>query len=41
MAAAERFGVVRKSWLLWSVQAGFEIWSGGKGLAITNFSVTR
>lgn len=40
MAAAERFGAVRKSWLLWAVQAGFEIWSGGKGLAITKFSVT-
>ena len=41
MAAAKRFGAVRKSWLLWSVQAGFEIWSGGKGLAITKFSVTK
>jgi hypothetical protein len=41
MAAAERFGAVRKSWLLWSIQAGFEIWSGGKGLAITKFSVSN
>jgi hypothetical protein len=40
LAAAERSGAVRASWLLWSVQAGFEIWSGGTGLAITNFSVT-
>jgi hypothetical protein len=40
MAAAERSGAVRASWLLWSVQAGFEIWSGGTGLAIKNFSVT-
>jgi len=41
MTVAERDGVVRASALLWSVQAGFEIWSGGKGLAITNFSVTQ
>ncbi len=41
MAVAERFGAVSSSSLLWSVQAGFEIWSGGKGLAITRFSVTR
>jgi Glycosyl hydrolase family 12 len=41
MAAAERLGAVQKSWLLWCVQAGFEIWSGGKGLAITKFSVTQ
>ena len=40
MAAAKRLGAVRSSWLLWAVQAGFEIWSGGKGLAITKFSVT-
>lgn len=40
MAVAERSGVVRASWLLWCVQAGFEIWSGGKGLAITRFSTT-
>lgn len=41
MAAAERIGAVSPSSLLWAVQAGFEIWSGGTGLAITNFSVTR
>jgi Glycosyl hydrolase family 12 len=41
MTAAERFGAVRKSWLLWCVQAGFEIWSGGRGLAITKFSTTN
>ena len=33
MAEAERLGAVRASSLLWSVQAGFEIWSGGTGLA--------
>jgi hypothetical protein len=41
MTVAERVGAVRKSWLLWCVQAGFEIWSGGKGLAITKFSTTK
>ncbi len=41
MAVAERLGAVRASSLLWCAQAGFEIWSGGKGLAITKFSITR
>ena len=41
MAEAERLGAVSVSSLLWSVQAGFEIWSGGKGLAITRFSVSQ
>jgi hypothetical protein len=41
MAASERYGAVYSSELLWSTQAGFEIWSGGKGLAVTRFSVTR
>jgi hypothetical protein len=40
MAAAVRYGAVRASSLLWCVQAGFEIWSGGRGLAITRFSVS-
>jgi hypothetical protein len=41
MAAAERFGTVKPSMRLWSTQAGFEIWSGGKGLEIKDFSVHR
>jgi hypothetical protein len=41
MAEAEQLGDVSASSLLWSVQAGFEIWSGGKGLAVTNFSTTH
>jgi hypothetical protein len=41
MTVAERFGAVSPSALLWAVQAGFEIWSGGKGLAVTRFSVSR
>ncbi len=41
MAVAEQRGALRASWLLWCVQAGFEIWSGGKGLAISKFSVTQ
>jgi hypothetical protein len=40
MTEAERFGGVSPSALLWSAQAGFEIWSGGTGLAITRFSIT-
>jgi hypothetical protein len=40
MAAAERIGAVSSSALLWAAQAGFEIWSGGQGLAITRFAVT-
>jgi hypothetical protein len=41
MARAKKIGAVSPSSLLWAVQAGFEIWSGGKGLAITRFSVTK
>jgi hypothetical protein len=40
MAIAEQHGSVSPSSLLWASQAGFEIWSGGVGLAITRFSVT-
>ena len=40
MAVARRIGDVRASSFLWCAQAGFEIWSGGRGLAITRFSVT-
>jgi Glycosyl hydrolase family 12 len=41
MAAARKLGAVSPTALLWAAQAGFEIWSGGKGLAVTNFSVSR
>ena len=33
-------GRATTSWYLTSVQAGFEPWSGGVGLAVTSFSVT-
>jgi len=33
-------GYLRKSWWLISVQAGFEVWQGGAGLATKSFSVT-
>ena len=38
MKVAQRLGVLSPSALLWSVQAGFEIWSGGRGLAVTAFT---
>ena len=34
-------GVIKSTWYMTSVQAGFEPWTGGKGLKVTNFSVTR
>ena len=34
-------GYAQRSWYLTSVQAGFEPWSGGAGLAVNSFSVTR
>ena len=34
-------GYASRSWYLTSVQAGFEPWSGGAGLALNSFSVTR
>ncbi len=39
MAAAERRGLMKRSWWLTSVEAGFEIWRGGIGLSTTQFSV--
>jgi Glycosyl hydrolase family 12 len=41
MAVAERLGDLNASAFLWCVQAGFEIFSGGKGLAITRFSISK
>jgi hypothetical protein len=40
-AAAIHRGALASWAKLWCAQAGFEIWSGGKGLAITWFSVTH
>ena len=34
-------GYAQKSWYLTSIQAGFEPWSGGKGLALSGFAVTQ
>jgi hypothetical protein len=33
-------GYAQRSWYLTSIQAGFEPWTNGTGLAVTNFSVT-
>ncbi|MFG2043234.1 cellulose binding domain-containing protein [Dactylosporangium sp. NPDC048998] len=33
-------GYAQNSWYLTSIQAGFEPWTGGQGLAVNNFSVT-
>jgi hypothetical protein len=33
-------GFAQRSWFLTSIQAGFEPWVGGAGLAVNNFSVT-
>jgi hypothetical protein len=33
-------GYAQSSWYLTSIQAGFEPWQGGQGLAVNNFSVT-
>lgn len=40
-AAAIHRGALKGWARLWCSQAGFEIWSGGKGLAITSFTITR
>jgi hypothetical protein len=34
-------GYAQRSWYLTSIQAGFEPWSGGTGLTVNSFSVTR
>jgi cellulose 1,4-beta-cellobiosidase len=36
----ERMGLIRRSWWMENVEAGFELWSGGQGLATTNFWVS-
>jgi len=41
VADATKRGVAKPGWYMTSVQAGFEPWIGGTGLATTNFSVTR
>lgn len=41
MARAIPLGAVNPNDLLWAVQAGFEIWSGGTGLAVTSFSTSH
>jgi Glycosyl hydrolase family 12 len=40
VADAERRGAIAPAWYLISVEAGFEIWRGGAGLATRSFSVT-
>jgi Glycosyl hydrolase family 12 len=39
-ADSERRRYLNRSWYLITVEAGFEIWHGGKGLAVKRFSVT-
>lgn len=34
-------GYAQRSWYLTSIQAGFEPWVGGAGMAVNSFSVTR
>jgi Glycosyl hydrolase family 12 len=39
VADAVRRGYIRTSWYLIDVEAGFELWHGGAGLATKSFSV--
>jgi len=39
LANAEQHGDLNSSWYLIAVEAGFEIWQGGAGLAVRHFSV--
>jgi Glycosyl hydrolase family 12 len=39
VADAVSHGYIRNSWYLIAVEAGFEVWHGGTGLATTSFSV--
>ena len=40
VADAVSRGYLRESWYLISVEAGFELWRGGTGLAVSSFSVS-
>jgi hypothetical protein len=40
VADAVSRGAISESWYLISVEAGFELWRGGAGLATRSFSVT-
>jgi glycosyl hydrolase family 12 len=35
-----RLGLIRRSWWMENVEAGFELWNGGQGLATTRFGVS-
>jgi len=35
----ERLGLVRPGWWMENIEAGFEIWNGGRGLATTKYVV--
>lgn len=37
IGAAERLGWISPSWWLLNIEAGFEVWNGGQGLATTSF----
>jgi hypothetical protein len=37
LQVAERLGKLKKSWYMENIEAGFEIWSGGKGLSSSYF----
>jgi hypothetical protein len=39
IAIAIRRGLIRRSWWLENIEAGFEVWRGGVGLASTRFRV--
>jgi cellulose 1,4-beta-cellobiosidase len=40
IARMERMGLIRRRWWLLNIEAGFEIWRGGHGLATDSFSAT-
>jgi Glycosyl hydrolase family 12 len=39
MRRIERMGLIKPTWWLDNIEAGFEIWNGGQGLGTTRFSV--
>jgi glycosyl hydrolase family 12 len=40
MRRIEHLGLLKKSWWLENIEAGFEIWNGGQGLATTRYGVS-
>jgi hypothetical protein len=40
IARVEKMGLIRRHWWMLNIEAGFEIWTGGRGLATRSFAAS-